>query len=106
MKQTPKARRKFDNTFKREAVQNWLSSGKSADAIADELGLSANLLYTWKKLFAPDAVGGNTLSTKPGSTADLQSQLDAPVANWHPSGSSATFLKERWLYSPTRPPAV
>ena len=36
-----KTRRRFDETFKREAVQNWLASGKSAEVIAQELGLSA-----------------------------------------------------------------
>ena len=79
MKETPeKIRRKFDETFKREAVQNWLNSGKSAAVVAEELGLNANLLYTWKKLFAPDAVGGRAAAgAKPGSAADLQSQLDA-----------------------------
>jgi transposase-like protein len=79
MKETPvKTRRKFDETFKREAVQNWLQSGKSAEVIAEELGLSANLLYSWKKLFAPAAVGGRAAAgAKPGSAADLQSQLDA-----------------------------
>ena len=56
MKQTPvKIRRAFDETFKREAVQNWLARGKSAAVTAQELGLSANRLYAWKKLFAPDA---------------------------------------------------
>ena len=39
-----KVRRKFDEAFKREAVQNWLQSGKSADVIAQELGLKCNLL--------------------------------------------------------------
>jgi transposase-like protein len=32
-----KTRRQFDETFKREAVQNWLTSGKSAEVIAQEL---------------------------------------------------------------------
>lgn len=42
MKKTPvKTRRKFDETFKREAVQNWLHSGKPAEVIAEELGLRA-----------------------------------------------------------------
>src|ERR1035437_8949160 len=42
MNQTPvKTRRKFDETFKREAVNNWLVSGKSAEAIAPELGINA-----------------------------------------------------------------
>ena len=79
MKQTPvKIRRTFDETFKREAVQNWLARGKSAAVTAQELGLSANRLYAWKKLFAPDAAGGRAAAgAKPGSLADLQSQLDA-----------------------------
>lgn len=79
MKPTPvKARREFDATFKREAVQNWLNSGKSAAVIAQELGLSANLLYAWKRRFAPAAAGGRAAAgAKPGSLADLQGQLDA-----------------------------
>jgi transposase-like protein len=79
MKQaSAKVRRKFDETFKREAVQNWLSSGKSAEVIAEELGLKANLLYAWKKRFAPADAGGRAAAgAKPGSLADLQAQLDA-----------------------------
>jgi transposase-like protein len=75
-----KTRRKFDETFKREAVQNWLSSGKSAEVIAQELGLKANRLYAWKNLFAPAAAGGRAaVGAKPGSLADLQGQLDAAL---------------------------
>jgi transposase-like protein len=70
-------RRSFDETFKREAVQNWLSSGKSAATVADELGLNSNLLYLWKKQFAPAAAGGRAAAgAKPGSIEDLQAQLD------------------------------
>ena len=47
--------KKFDETFKREAVANWLSSGKSARVIGEELGIS------------------------PGRSADLQSQLEAAL---------------------------
>ena len=81
MKQTPvKTRRQFDETFKREAVQNWLASGKCAEAIAQELGLNANRLYAWKKIFVPASTGGKaTAGAKPGSPADLQSQLDAAL---------------------------
>src|SRR5580704_12559542 len=73
-----KTRRKFDETFKREAVENWLASGKSAEVIAQELGLHANRLYAWKQRFAPADAGGRAAAgAKPGSSADLQSQLDA-----------------------------
>jgi len=45
MKQTSaREHRKFDQTFKREAVLNWLQSGKSAEVVGQELGISAGLL--------------------------------------------------------------
>jgi transposase-like protein len=37
-----KSRRKFDETFKRDAVQNWRRSGKSAEVVAQELGLTTD----------------------------------------------------------------
>lgn len=79
IKETPvKIRRKFDETFKRAAVQNWLASGKSAEVVAQELGLDANRLYAWKKRFAPADAGGRAAAgAKPRSVADLQCQLDA-----------------------------
>lgn len=81
MSQTPvKVRRKFDEAFKRESVQHWLQSGKSAEVIAQELGLQANRLYAWKQSFAPAVAGGAaTAGAKPGSLADLQGQLDAAL---------------------------
>ena len=75
-----KTRRKFDETFKREAVQNWLTSGKSAEVIAQELGLNANRLFAWKHRFAPADAGGRAgAGAKPGSVADLQGQLEAAL---------------------------
>jgi len=45
MKQTSVLeRRKFDQTFRREAVLNWLHSGKSASMVGEELGINTNLL--------------------------------------------------------------
>jgi transposase-like protein len=75
-----KRRRKFDVTFKREAVNNWLTSGKSAAVIAKELGLAVNRLYLWRNRFATvDAGGQAATGAKPGSAADLQAQLDAAL---------------------------
>ena len=77
MKETSvRERRKFDETFKREAVLNWLRSGKSALVVGEELGISANLLYAWRGL-VPAVAGGRATAAKPGSVSDLQSQLDA-----------------------------
>ena len=77
MNQIPvKVRRKFDETFKREALEHWLASGKSATVIAEELGLKANRLYAWKQPFAPAAAGGKAAAgAKPASLTELQTQL-------------------------------
>jgi transposase-like protein len=50
-----KSRRKFDDTFKRDAVTLWINSGKSAAQVAADLGIAENRLYSWKKQFAPSA---------------------------------------------------
>jgi transposase len=78
MKETPvQVRRKYDATFKGAAVQNWLSSGKSAAVIGHELGIAANRLYAWRSDFGPSAAGGGAAEgPKSGSVADLQSRLD------------------------------
>lgn len=61
-------------------MQNWLSSGKSAEVIAQELGLHADRLYAWKKRFAPAVAGGRAAAgAKPGSVAEFQNQLEAAL---------------------------
>jgi transposase-like protein len=86
-------RRKFDPTFKREAVQNWLNSGKSAEVIGQELGLNANLLYAWRKL-VPAVAGGKATAVKPGSVADLQGQLEAAQRELRQVREQCTILKK------------
>jgi transposase-like protein len=94
MKQTSvRERRKFDETFKREAVLNWLQSGKSAAVVGEELGINANLLYSWRAL-APDAVRGKAAPVKPGSVADLQGQLEAAQRELRHVREQCTILKK------------
>jgi transposase-like protein len=86
-------RRKFDETFKREAVQNWLNSGKSAAVIGEELGLNPNLLYAWRKLL-PAGAGGKAPAAKPGSLADLQGQLEAAHRELRHAREQVIILKK------------
>ena len=49
----PKIRKKrYDQNFKRSAVEHWLGSGKSAEQVAGELGISGQTLKTWKQQMA------------------------------------------------------
>jgi transposase len=63
-----KPRRRYNVAFKKQAVEHWLASGKSAQAIGQELGISAGLLYDWRSELAP-AAGKSSL--------DLQAELEA-----------------------------
>ena len=48
-----KPRRKFDPVFKEETVAMWLKSGKTAQQISGELGISESRLFEWKKQYGP-----------------------------------------------------
>ena len=77
MSQKPeKPRRKHDRTFKQEAVNHWVTSGKPAAEVAHELGLHVNLLYAWKHRLCPSAPEGAE-GQKPTTLADAQVQLEA-----------------------------
>jgi transposase-like protein len=65
---TLKGRRKFDAAFKREAVAHWVASGKSAEAVGEELGIGAERLYAWKPRFVPPTAV---------EAVDLRAQLEA-----------------------------
>jgi transposase-like protein len=78
IKESPvRTRRKFDPTFKLEAVRNWLSSGKSAAIVAKELGVGESRLFAWRKLLPPADAGGRAAAGgRSGSVSDLQARLD------------------------------
>jgi len=86
------SRRKFDETFKAEAVHNWLSSGKSATVIAQELGLSPERLYAWRRRFGPaDAGGGRPPGQNPAPAPISNPSSTRPGAKCGICGSSGTF---------------
>jgi transposase len=54
MKNTPVSRSdgghaRYDAEYKREALKLWRSSGRSAAAVAAQLGIRAPLLYRWAR---------------------------------------------------------
>ena len=48
--------KRYDEAFKRQAVENWMRSGKSGTQIARELGLSYPSLKEWKRRYHGDAL--------------------------------------------------
>ena len=50
-----KHRRKYDKEFKVQAVKLLLESGKTADEVADNLGINSGNLTRWKREYREDA---------------------------------------------------
>lgn len=64
----------YDDAFKREALNLWKTSGRSARAIAKEVGVSAASIYSW----AREAQGGSAdhaNASEGGSTRHLQAEV-------------------------------
>ena len=69
-----KIRRKFDQAFKQQAVELLLKSGKSATAVAAELGILPQRLSVWRKAFAPPPPGGKGGGGAQRSTEELEAE--------------------------------
>jgi len=51
--------RQYSIAFKEEAVRLWQSSGRAAEAVAQELGISVFNLYEWKRKQAGSRAAGS-----------------------------------------------
>lgn len=56
--------KRYDEAFKRQAVELMLTGGRSVKEIAADLGVSAFTLYQWKKEHAPPPGGGGGAAPK------------------------------------------
>jgi transposase len=66
----------YDKAFKEHAVQLWLGSGKSAQEVADELGIKRDRLYTWKQELETAVPAGQAAGRPgPSSRSELERQL-------------------------------
>ncbi len=65
-------KRNYSPEFKREAIQLWQSSGKSATAIESELGITHGLLSRWKR--KQDTNGQNAFPGK-GRLLPVQEEM-------------------------------
>ena len=72
----PVMKNQYDAEFKREALQLWRSSGRSAAKVAAELGIRAPLLYRWARAEREPNEAGTPKSTSPvKSSADLEAEI-------------------------------
>lgn len=70
-------RKRYDEAFKRSAVEHWMLSGKSGRQIAAELGVNVQTLHTWRKQFKELPAGqvAGTLEALQAENRRLQREL-------------------------------
>lgn len=92
----PRSKR-YEEAFKKQAVENWLQSGKPGTQIARELGVSYPTLKQWKRCYWGDA-----MPARP----DLESEVRALRAELARVREQRDILKKRWASSLCRRGAV
>ena len=78
-------RRKFDETYRRHAVELTLHGDRTVKAVAKELGLPAWQLYEWRKLYAP----------RPGEGGPTPQSLEEAVKENERLRAEVIRLRER-----------
>jgi transposase-like protein len=74
---SPRKYKRYDEAFKRQAVEHWLLSGKSARIVAVELGINVQSLHQWKQQFKALPAGqvAGTLEALQAENRRLQKEL-------------------------------
>jgi transposase len=75
--QNGKTHKRYDDAFKRSAVEHWMLSGKSVRQIATELGVNVQTLHSWKLKFKELPAGqvAGTLEALQAENRRLQREL-------------------------------
>ena len=90
-KSTKKTRRKYDDSFK-EDVLKMIMSGRPVSEVAEALGISENLIYTWKKKAHKAAKGKPGLPG--GYKADALSEIERLRAELRRTEQERDILKK------------
>ena len=84
--------KRYDEVFKRSAVEHWMISGKSGRQIAAELGVNTQTLHNWRKKFKELPAGqvAGTLEALQAENRRLQRELHRAVVQ-------REILKKPWV---------
>lgn len=82
--------KKYDEAFKRQAVEMVLRGGKTVREVAEDLGVSQYSIYQWKKKFFP-------LAALPGSPGKHPVRPEClrrskPCGSWFASSSARSLI--------------
>jgi transposase-like protein len=72
-------------------VELWLTSGKSATQVAEELGIDAQRLSAWKPRFAPPPPGGEGAAARSAARSSGPLKTLTCGARTNICASNATF---------------
>lgn len=68
-------RARYDADYRRQALEHWRNSGRSAARVAAELGIRAPLLYRWARLERLASPGKESSVSTAASVEQLQAEI-------------------------------
>src|SRR6266478_6670623 len=96
---------RYTEEYKKEALELWRASGRSAAKVAAELGIRAPLLYRWARPKRQANLSGN--ESKSGrSVEELEAEIRRLRAENAKLLEQREVLKNRWASSPKCRPEV
>ena len=104
--------KKYNEAFKRQAVEMVLHGGKTVKQVADELGVSPYSIYEWKRKLFPLAlpVGPAGKTSAPDGQSDEVAKLHQLIQEQQRQSAELTqqreIVKKRWLLPARGPRAL
>jgi len=104
--------KKYDEAFKRQAVDMVLRGGKTVKRAAEELGVSQYSIYEWKKKFFPSAALPGWTGKRSASVGlsedveELQKLVREQQRQIADLSQQREILKKRWELSARDPRTV
>ena len=68
-------RRRYDETFKRHAVDLTLQGGRRVTVVAQELGVPESMLYAWRRQYAPRPPSPKSLEEAEAEISRLREEI-------------------------------
>jgi len=101
--------KKYDEAFKRQAMELVLQGGKTLREVAEDLWVSQYSIYQWKKKFLPLAAAAGSLGKPPGwaglleDVEALQKLVREQQRQIADLRQQREILKKRWALSARGP---
>jgi transposase len=75
MKHDPMTGKRYSQEYKDDAVRHWMESGKRAEDVAEDLGISTWSLRRWKTAYLKQLDGGSQSDSSQMKPSEMEAEI-------------------------------